>query len=196
MFSAEFGGSLQDSEFRIKCKRWSWWSLRLSLRNPYIVAVVWKTWYRVFGKYPTNWKVGFLSRSRVGLPYTRTEMTELTYAIRHASSYSTMISSTRSVPVLDTLQLITTQFSEMASSEMYSPSSNRKCIARRSLFVSSGQSSESFLEGFTRILYNFYQFVSHASRSSLKLTKCHACPASHRAGDEFANGSVKTWKNS
>ena len=47
-------------------------------------------------------------------------MTELTYAIRHASSYSTMISSTRSVPVLDTLQLITTQFSEMASSEMYS----------------------------------------------------------------------------
>ena len=95
-----------------------------------------------------------MSRSRVGLPYTRTEMTELTYAIRHASesSYSTMISSTRSVPVLDTLQLITTQFSEMASSEMYSPSSNRKCIARRSLFVSSEQSSESFLEGFTRII--------------------------------------------
>ena len=42
------------------------------------------------------------------------------------------------------------------------------------------------------ILYNFIQIVSHASHTPLKLTNCHACPASHRSGDEFARENVKT----
>ena len=45
---------------------------------------------------------------------------------------------------------------------------------------------------YTPILYNFIQFVSHASHTSLKLTNCHACPASHRSGDEFTSENVKT----
>ena len=48
----------------------------------------------------------------------------------------------------------------------------------------------------SHILYNFIQFISHASHSLLKVMKCHACPMSHRAGDEFASGNVTSWKKS